>query len=290
VKLSVAPISGHYGADAIVAYYREAAGSRHVDRAYVGELFCPKRLIPRRAFEEGMDILEDAGKEAVFSTLALPAGEADYDAAAPYVERARIVEVNNLGFIPWIRENFSGKTMLAGPICNLYSRADLEIVRDWGCSGVSLHIDLMPETVLDLCGSGLLPAEVFLHGRPPLAFSWRCYSARFAERPQNACGYVCREQDGLVFKNLEGEDGFVVDGPAVLSGQVLSTAEQLQDYAEAGAAFGRLALAPGEIARVTAIYAALLSGDMALPQAKRDLDDLTDGPVRYGPVATRRLP
>ena len=290
MKLSVAPISGHYGADAIVAYYREAATSPHVDRGYVGELYCPKRLIPRRAFEQATDILEDAGKEAVFSTLALPAGEADYDAAAPYVERAQAVEINNFGFVPWMRENFPGKTMLAGPICNIYSRDDLEIVRDWGCSGVSLHIDLMPETVLDLCGSGVMPAEVFLHGRPALAFSWRCYSARFADRSASACGHVCREQDGLVFKNLEGEDGFVVDGPAVLSGQVVSTAEQLQDYVQAGAAFGRLALAPGEILHVASTYATLLRGDITIQQAKQDLDDLTDGPVRYGPVATRRLP
>ena len=290
MRLSVAPISGHYDAAGIVAYYEEAASSPHVDRAYVGELYCPKRLIPMRAFEQALGILEDAGKEAVFSTLALPAGEADFDAAAPYVERANAVEVNNLGFVPWIREIFPGKTMLAGPICNLYNRGDLEIARDWGCSGVSLHIDLMPETILDLCGSGILPAEVFLHGRPALAFSWRCYAARFAGKPANACGYVCREQDALVFKNLEGDDGFVVDGPAVLSGQVVSTAEQLRDYVQAGAAFGRLALAPGEIAHVASTYSALLAGDTSLEQAKRDLDASTDGAIRYGQVATRRLP
>jgi collagenase-like PrtC family protease len=289
VKLSLSSISGHYGSDAIAAFYREAAACPDIDRAYIGEMFCAKRLIPLRAFEESVKALEDAGKQAVFSTLALPSGEADFEAAAPYVERTRTVEVNNLGFVPWLAENFPDKAMVAGPICNLYSRDDLEIVRGWGCSGVSLHIDLMPETVLDLCGSGVFPVEVFLHGRAVLAFSWRCYAARFAGRAADACGHVCREQDGLVMRNLEGEDGFVIDGTAVLSGQVVSTAEQARDYADAGAALGRLWLKPGEIEPVAATYAALLRGDCSIEDARARLDSVNEGPTRYGPVANRRL-
>jgi collagenase-like PrtC family protease len=289
VKLSLAPVSGSHGSEAIADFYREAAACPDVDRVYVGELFCAKRLIPLRAFEESVKVLEDAGKQAVFSTLALPSGEDDFTAAAPYVECVRTVEVNNLGFIPWLAENFPDREMVAGPLCNLYNRDDLEIVRDWGCSGVSLRIDLMPETVTDLCGNGVLPAEVFLHGRPVLAFSWRCYAARFAGRAADACGHVCREQDGLVMRNLEGADGFVIDGPAVLSGQVVSTAEQAPGYAEAGAAFGRLWLSPGEIGPVAAAYADLLRSSGSIEEIRERLTRASDGPVRFGPVAYRRL-
>jgi collagenase-like PrtC family protease len=289
MRLSLAPISGRYAAEAIVDFYREAAASPDIERVYVGELFCSKRLIPMRAFEESVALLEAAGKEVVFSTLALPVGEADYEAAAPYVERVTTVEINNLGFISWLKERFAERTILAGPIVSLYNRDDLEIVRDWGCSGVSLHIDLMPESVLDLCANGAIPAEVFLHGRPPLAFSWRCYAARFAERPQNACGHVCREQDGLVLDNLEGEAGFIVDGLAVYPGQVVATVEQARDYAQAKAAFGRLWVGPGSVANASAAYGALLRGERSVEQTKDALEATADGPVRYGPVARRRL-
>jgi len=289
MKLSLAPLSGRHSAGAITEFYREAAASAHIDRVYIGELFCNKRLIPLRAFKESVEVLEDAGKQVVFSTYALPTSETDYEDSAPYVERVPTIEINNLGFIPWLKENHRDVTILAGPLCSLYNYDDLEIVHDWGCSGVSLNIALMPATVLDLCTNGAIPAEVFLHGRPPLAFSWRCYGARFAERPQNVCGKTCHEQDGLVLKNLEGENGFVVDGPAVLPGQVVSTAEQMRDYAEAGAAFGRLWIGPEEVEPVSSAYAALLRGEASVEQVKATLESITPGPIRYGSVARRRL-
>ena len=299
MKLSLAPLSGRYRTEAIVGFYREAAACADIDRVYIGELFCSKRRIPLAAFEEsvviaalkeeGVRILEGAGKDVVFSGHAMPAGEADYESAAPYVELVQTVEVNSLGFIPWLRERFPEASMLAGPIVNLYNRDDLEIVAGWGCAGVSLHIDLMPETILDLCANGAIPAEVLLHGRPPLAFSWRCYAARFAGRPQNACSHVCREQDGLVLENLEGEDGFIADGLAVLPGQSVSLVGQARDYAEAGAAFGRLWVGPGEVEPVASAYAALLRGELSVDETKAVLEAATPGAVRYGPVANRRL-
>ena len=289
MRLSLAPLSGRYRPEAIVDFYREAAACADIDRVYIGELFCSKRLIPLAAFEESVRLLEDAGKDVVFSAHAMPAGEADYESAAPYVELVRTVEINSLGFIPWLHERFPGATMLAGPIVNLYNRDDLEIVAGWGCTGVSLHVDLMPETILDLCGSGALPAEVLLHGRPPLAFSWRCYAARFAGRPQNACGHACREQDGLVLGNLEGADGFIADGLTVLPGTVVSLAEQARGYAEAGATFGRLWIGPGEVAPVASAYATLLRGERSVDETKAALEAATPGAIRCGPVANRRL-
>lgn len=289
MRLSLAPPSGRYPADAIIDFYREAAAAPDVDRVYIGEPFCAKRLIPLRAFEESVQLLEAAGKEVVFSTLALPAEEADYEAVAPYAERVRAVEVNSLGFVPWLKEHFANDTVLAGPLMSLYNRDDLEVVRDLGCSGVSLRIDLMPETVADLAANGALPVEVFCHGRPPLAHSWRCYASRFAGRPQNECGHVCREQNGLVLKNLEGADGFVVDGLAVLSGQVVATVDEVVGSAEAGAAFGRLWLGPGEVGPVSTAYAALLRGERSAEEVRSALGAATDGTLRYGPVARRRL-
>lgn len=289
MKLSLAPLSGRYPASAIAEFYLEVAASTDIDRVYIGELFCAKRLIPLRVFEEAVTLLEDAGKQVVFSTLALPAGEADYEAAEPYIERVQAVEVNNLGFIPWLKERFAEMTVVAGPLTSLYNNDDFEIVRDWGCSGVSLRIDLMPQTVTDLSANGPLPVEVFCHGRPPLAHSWRCYASRFAGRPQNACGHVCREQDGLVLENLEGADGFVADGPAVLSGQVIATVDEITGYAEAGAAFGRLWLGPGEVAPVGSAYAALLRGEVSAEDTRLALEAATGGTLRYGPVARRRL-
>ncbi|MRS11936.1 MAG: hypothetical protein EG823_02540 [Actinobacteria bacterium] len=289
MKLSLAPLSGRCGPEAIADFYREAAECPDVDRVYIGELFCAKRLIPMRTFEQAVRVLEDAGKQVVFSTLAMPFGEADYESAAPYVEGVTTVEVNSLGFIPWMRERFGSKAITAGPLCSLYNRDDLEIVRDWGCTGVALNIALMPETVLDLCTNGAIPAEVFLEGRPPLAFSWRCYAARFAGRPQKTCGYACREQDGLTLQNLEGEPGFVVDGTAVLPGQIISTVDQALGYQNAGAAFGRLWVGPGEIAAVASAYAALLHGDDSAEATRVSLESAAAGPLRYGPVARRRL-
>ncbi len=289
MRLSVAPVSGRHDPAALSAFYREVAECRDVTRVYLGELFCAKRLLPLGAFSEAVAVLEDAGKEAVFSTMALPASDADFEAAVPYAEKVSAVEVNNFGYVPWLKERFPDKVWLAGPICNLYNLDDLKVVRDWGCAGVSTHVDLMPETIAAMSGAGILPVEVFLHGRPPLAFSWRCYSARFADRAQERCGTVCRAQGELVFRNLEDEDGFVVDGPVVMPGQVVSTVEQARGYAGEGAELGRLWVGPGDVAPVATAFARLLSGEAAVDEVRRVLEASTGGTVRYDPVARRRL-
>lgn len=290
MRLAVAPLSGRYSAETIVSFYEEVSKSPHVHRAYIGELFCPKRLVPLHAFEEAVSRLEEAGKEAVFSTLALPTREVDYEAAAPYVERVTTVEVNDLGFMSWLADSFADKTLIAGPFLRLYNRDDAEIAHAWGFSGMALRIDLMPETVLDLCAHGALSAEVFLHGRPPIAHSWRCYSARFAQRPQNACGVVCRQQDGLRLDNLEGDPAFVIDGPSVLPARVISAVDEALRYQEAGAAFGRLWVGPAQVDPVSSAYAALLSGERAAEDVKLALEATDPAPFSYAPIARRRLP
>lgn len=289
MKLSVASISGRYDAGSLTSFCREVASCPHTARAYVGEMFCSKRQFPIEAFKEAVGILADGGKQPVFSTTALPMGESDFESAAPYVECVEAVEVNNLGFVPWLKENFPERRMLAGPVCNLYNRHDLEIVRDWGCTGVSLHLDLMPEAIADLSGCGVMPAEVFLHGRPPLAFSWRCYTARFVGRQAKNCGLACRAEGALVFHNMEGEEGYVVDGPSVLPGQTVSGVGQARQYADAGAAFGRLWLEPGQVTPVASTYAALLAGDMTPEQVDEELARIVSGSIRQGPIAKRGL-
>jgi hypothetical protein len=92
-----------------------------------------------------------------------------------------------------------------------------------------------------------------------------------------------------VLKNLEDEDAFVVDGPAVLSGQVVASVDEITGYAGLGAAFGRLWVGPGEVGPVASAYAALLSGEASAESTKLALEAATQGTLRYGPVARRRL-
>jgi collagenase-like PrtC family protease len=289
MKLSVGPLSGHFDSKTVAGFYAEVSNCPQIDRAYAGELFCAKRQIPIKTYLESVNLLRQSGKEAVFSTFALPAGDTDFDSLVPYIEAVDTVEINNFGYVSWLKEHFPAKRFVAGPICNLYNQIDLAIIEGWGAAEASLRVDLLPVTIESMVKSNVMPVEVFLYGRPPIAFSWRCYAARFAGIDAAACGLVCRSQDNLVLNNLEEEAGFIVDGPAVLPGKTLAPLTEALQYVAAGAQMGRFWLNPGEVESVASPYRSFLDGKSSDSDLREKLTAASRGLIQFEPAARQGL-
>ncbi len=289
MKISLAPLPLNYNLSTLRQFYEEVASSDFIDRIYLGEVFCSKRLFSFQSYLEFKEILELAGKEVVFSTYALPTREEDFVQVLPFIEATEVIEVNNLGFLAFIKKQVPHKKFLMGPTCSLYNTHDFEIARDWGSESAVSPFDLLEETVETLLVKNILPLEVPVYGRFPLAFSWRCYTALFFSKRQGDCELICRTKTDLSLKNLEGEVAFVVNGNLIESGRTICLFEQGKKLAELGAAFGRLYAGPGEAARVAELFSNYLRDKVTLKKSVELIESFKGGRVMFAPVARRQM-
>src|SRR5690606_9746422 len=98
-------------------------------------------------------------------------------------------------------------------------------------------VEATRELVAGMCAArpAGVEAEVFAHGRLPLAFSARCFAARRFNRQKEDCGYVCLQfPDGMALDTREGERFLVVNGVQTQSGGVYSLADELESVRGAG--------------------------------------------------------
>jgi collagenase-like PrtC family protease len=289
MKISIAPLPLNYSLPTLRQFYEEVASSSFIDRVCIGEVFCPKRLFSLQSYLEFKEVLEQAGKEVVFSTYALPTREEDFVQVLPFIEATDVIEVNNLGFLAFLKKQAPYKKFLVGSTCSLYNINDFEIARDWGSKGAVSHFDLLEETVETLLNKNILPLEVPIYGRFPLAFSWCCYTARFFGKKREDCELVCRTKTDLSLKNLEDEAAFVVNGNLIESGQTICLFKQGKKLAKLGASHGRLYAGPGEAARVAELFSNYLADKVTLKKSMELIDSFKGGKVTFTPVAWRQM-
>jgi collagenase-like PrtC family protease len=78
-------------------------------------------------------------------------------------------------------------------------------------------------------------AEVFAHGRLPLAFSARCFTARRYNLQKESCAWRCLEHpDGLPLNTREGQPFLALNGVQTQSAKVYSLARDIGSLREAG--------------------------------------------------------
>lgn len=289
MKISLAPLPLNYSLSTLHQFYEEVAASDFIDCVYIGEVFCPKRLFSLQSYLKFKEILEQAGKEVVFSTYALPTKEEDFVQVLPFIEATDLIEVNSLGFLAFLKKQAPHKNFLMGSNCNLYNIHDFEIARDWGSKGAVSHFDLLEETVEAVLVKNVLPLEVPIYGRFPLAFSWRCYTALFFGKKRGGCELVCQTKTDLSLKNLEGEAAFVVNGNLIESGRTICLFELGKKLAELGAAFGRLYAGPGEATRVAELFANYLQDKVTLKKSMELIKSFKGGRVTFTQVAWRQM-
>lgn len=223
MKLSLGPIQFFWSASDVRAFYDEVAASP-VDIVYLGETVCSKRRELRwQDWQEIGATLAAAGKEVIYSTLALVEAESELKSMARMVRESDYpIEANDYGAIQLASHSDKGFT--TGPSINLYNAEAIKQLAHVGLKRWVMPVELGRDALAAIqAEKALFPAvetEVFAFGHLPLAFSARCFTARQYDLPKDACRLKCIEfAEGLPLSSQDGTRLFTINGIQTMSGQ-----------------------------------------------------------------------
>ncbi|MCX2724676.1 ubiquinone anaerobic biosynthesis protein UbiV [Roseibium salinum] len=216
LELSLGPCLFNWSAERLLEFYRRIAAEAPVDRVYLGEVVCGKRMpFNDPVWPEAIDILEKAGKDVVLSTLAQPVNKRERQILREQAGYDLAIEINDMSMLPAC----SGREFAAGPLLNVYNEATLAFLAERGavawCPPVELPLDAIQKI------AALVPqveVELFAFGRLPLALSSRCYHARAHGLRKDSCQFVCdQDPDGMDVATLDGRSFLAANGIQTLS-------------------------------------------------------------------------
>lgn len=209
----------------VESFYDRAAQSS-ADIVYLGESVCAKRQA--MSWQDWLavgDALADAGKQVVYSTLALlQNASAVRRMVGSAAQRDILIEANDIGVVNMLAEQ--GLPFVAGHALNVYNAQTLRMLRRQGmvrwCMPVELSRDWLVELLAQCEQLGIrddIEVEVFGYGHLPLAYSARCFTARSRNLPKDDCQRCCIDYpQGREVCSQEGQSVFVLNGIQTQSG------------------------------------------------------------------------
>ena len=266
MKLALGPLLYYWSRQQVMDFYA-AMAEQPVEVIYLGEAVCSRRHEMRLDdYLEAATVLADAGKEVALSTLPLIESESDLKAVRRMMDAAKddprlTVEANEMGAVRQLAER--GQRFVAGPTLNVFNSHTLKILADCGAtrwvmppeSGRTMLTSLQREMPAGV------ETEVFAHGRIPLAYSARCFTARRYRLQKDSCEFRCIEfADGLEVKTREGQPFLTLNGIQTQSAKLYHLERELPELAATGVDLLRLSPQSEGMTELIAAYRALLDG------------------------------
>lgn len=241
MELTLGPILFEWKREEVLKFYGEAA-DMDVDRVYVGEVVCSKKLGLRHD-DIGSIIkrLLDAGKKVTLSSHAVVSNEDELELTRALVSLHDSIEANDMSVFNIT--DASRKELFAGPHITTYNAPSIEFLKSVGVRRVTFPVELSKESIsYNIAQTGVF-GEVFAHGKLPLAFSWRCYTSRAHGLTKTDCRHDCsRYPDGMELKSVDGRSLFTVNGTSLLSADTYTLVEFVEELKDIGA--GALRISP----------------------------------------------
>lgn len=225
-KLAVGPMLYLWDRPKMAEFYQAVAQSS-ADIVYLGESVCGKRRLSKLSdYRQWAQLLHEAGKQVVLSTLALIEAPSELQELKRYIDNGDfIVEANDIAAVQLCNEQ--RLPFVIGPAINIYNARSLQRLQQLGAVRWVMPVELSRDWLVALrqemqqLAMPAIETELFSYGYLPLAYSARCFTARHLNRQKDQCELVCQDYpDGIRVASQEGQSVFTLNGIQTQSGQV----------------------------------------------------------------------
>ena len=242
MKISLGPLQYFWPRQQVQDFYTKAADSS-ADIIYIGESVCSKRReLSTNDWLSLGDQLASNGKEVIISSMTLIEAQSEISSlkklckASPF-----IIEANDMAAVQILSE--MGKPFVTGPAVNLYNSASIGVLQRLGLTRWVMPVELSAKSLDDIL-AGLeheIETEIFSHGYMPLAYSARCFTARYRNLAKDDCQFICKEYPrGLGVKSQDGRQTFTINGIQTQSGECSNLLSQWPEMQAKGVDIMRL--------------------------------------------------
>jgi collagenase-like PrtC family protease len=269
IGLALGPVPYYWPSERLLEFYQQAAGWP-VDIVYLGETMCSKRRSLRpKQWQDLAAMLEEAGKQAVLSTLALVEAESELGTLRRLCANGRFrVEANDMAAVRMLTQ--LKLAFINGPGVNIYNPQTLSLLARLGLRRWVPPVELSRRSLADIQHSRPpgVETEVFAYGRLPLAWSARCFTARAHGVGKDECEFRCLEDpQGRLIRTREGEPFLNLNGIQIESASTFSLLDQLPAAMDLGIDVLRITPQAEHTAEVVAAFHRARSKPGAPPAA-----------------------
>ena len=264
MRLALGPLAYYWPRRAVFDLYADVAATP-VDVVYLGETICSRRKELRWPdWLEIAEMLAAAGKEIVLSTLALIEAEADLRLLRKMTAQDRFrVEANDMGAVNLLAQRASGLPFVAGAPLNVFNARTLALLHAAGASRWAAPAEISAARLAELQAErpAGMETEVLAHGRLPLAYSARCFTARHYNLQKDQCDYRClAHPDGLPLRTREGQPFLTINGVQTQSAGTYNLLAELPALAAAGVDLVRVSPRVDGTMELIALFRAAIDG------------------------------
>lgn len=270
MRLSLGPNLFFWPRQTVEEFYRQQVHSP-VKVIYLGETVCAKRrnLKPADWIELARE-LAASGKQIVLSTLVLVEAGSDLAGVKRLCRNGELlVEANDIGAVQLMADQ--KLPFVAGPSLNIYNAYTLKTLYRQGMQRWVMPVELNAESLGDILASAeslgirdRIETEVFSFGYLPLAYSARCFSARFHNIPKDHCEFVCQDYpEGLPMETQEGTEFFNINGIQTQSGRIQHLLPYWQQMWDLGVDLMRISPQPQFTGEIIKRYQQVINGATA---------------------------
>jgi O2-independent ubiquinone biosynthesis protein UbiV len=239
-----------------------------VDIIYLGETVCAKRRFLKTS--QWIDLakeLSSSGKQVTLSTLTLIEAKSDMAGVKRLCHNGDIlVEASDMGAVQLMADQ--SLPFVGGPSLNIYNAHTLKLLHKQGLMRWVMPVELNADTLTDILADAddmgigdKIETEVFSFGHLPLAYSARCFTARFRNLPKDDCQLVCQDYpEGLAMDSQEGEAFFTINGIQTQSGKIQHLLPHWQQMQQIGVDIMRLSPQPQHMNEIIQRYSQVIQG------------------------------